>query len=77
MGNVSGKKEEITGESSGIKNQEHEEEEYMEYCLFPDSMVQSPPHSPKPYHHSPLAFTPQVRLKKQVLLQYIFMSVSM
>ncbi|KAM3221681.1 SNF1-related protein kinase regulatory subunit beta-2 isoform X1 [Capsicum annuum] len=59
MGNVSGKKEEITGESSGIKNQEHEEEEYMEYCLFPDSMVQSPPHSPKPYHHSPLAFTPQ------------------
>lgn len=68
MGNVSGKKEE--GETSGlIKNQEDEEEEYMEYAhghgQFPDSMVQSPPHSPKAYQ-SPLIFTPQVRLKKQV-----------
>lgn len=66
MGNVSGKKEEITGESSGTKNQEHEGEEYMEYAhghghgLLPDSMVQSPPHSPKAYHHSPLVFAPQV-----------------
>lgn len=62
MGNVSGKKKEgESAESSGIKNQEHGEEEYMEYGLFPDSMVQSPPHSPKAYHHSPLDFTPQVR----------------
>ncbi|KAK4369301.1 hypothetical protein RND71_013093 [Anisodus tanguticus] len=51
MGNVSGKKEEEGAEISGIKNQEDEEEEYM---------VQSPPHSPKAYHHSPLIFTPQV-----------------
>ncbi|XP_019240783.1 PREDICTED: SNF1-related protein kinase regulatory subunit beta-2-like isoform X1 [Nicotiana attenuata] len=62
MGNVSGKKEE--GETSGlIKNQEDEEEEYMEYAhghgQFSDSMVQSPPHSPKAYQ-SPLIFTPQV-----------------
>lgn len=61
MGNVSGKKkDEESAESSGIKNQEHGEEEYMEYGLFPDSMVQSPPHSSKAYHHSPLIFTPQV-----------------
>lgn len=60
MGNVSGKKEEETGEGSGIKNQEHEEEESMEYGLFPDSMVQSPPHTPKAYHYSPFVFTPQV-----------------
>lgn len=28
--------------------------------LFPDSMVQSPPHTPNAYLHSPLIFTPQV-----------------
>lgn len=76
MGNVSGKKkEEETAESSGIKNQEHEEEESMEYGLFPDSMAQSPPHTPKAYHHSPLIFTPQVRGSKLQVLQCIFMSV--
>lgn len=76
MGNVSGKKEEETGEGSGIKNQEHEEEESMEYGLFPDSMVQSPPHTPKAYHYSPLVFTPQVRgSKRQSTIQHIFMSV--
>ncbi|KAI8007175.1 SNF1-related protein kinase regulatory subunit beta-2 [Camellia lanceoleosa] len=76
MGNVSGRKDEEAGCSSGTKHEEGEddEEEYMmEYAHggggarvsyhahgpFPESMVQSPPHSPRAYH-SPLMFTPQV-----------------
>ncbi|KAM7498453.1 hypothetical protein LguiA_022867 [Lonicera macranthoides] len=65
MGNVSGRKDEAG--PSGDKTQE--EEEYMEYAAqvsnyrargpFPESMVQSPPHSPRAYQ-SPLLFTPQV-----------------
>ncbi|XP_059661252.1 SNF1-related protein kinase regulatory subunit beta-2-like [Cornus florida] len=67
MGNVSGKKDEAG--PSATKNEEGEE--YMEYAHggaqvsyhapgpFPESMVQSPPHSPRAYQ-SPLMFTPQV-----------------
>ncbi|GMP66543.1 hypothetical protein CsSME_00026860 [Camellia sinensis var. sinensis] len=77
MGNVSGRKDEEAGCSSGTKHEEGEEEEEEEYMMeyahggggarvsyhahgpFPESMVQSPPHSPRAYH-SPLMFTPQV-----------------
>lgn len=45
----------------------------MEYGLFPDSMVQSPPHSSKAYHHSPLIFTPQVRGVKKRKYYSIFL----
>ncbi|KAA8526620.1 hypothetical protein F0562_008177 [Nyssa sinensis] len=69
MGNVSGKKDE-TG-PSGTKDEEGEE--YMEYAHdgahvsyhahdpYPESMVQSPPHTPRA-SQSPLMFTPQVPL---------------
>ena len=61
MGNVSGRRDEAG--PSGNKG-----EEYMEYAHvshhahspFPESMVQSPPHSPRAYP-SPLMFTHQVR----------------
>lgn len=71
MGNASGRKEDIG--SSGTKN-EVGEEVFMEYAHgggpqvssyhapeypFSESMVQSPPHSPRAYQ-SPFSFTPQV-----------------
>lgn len=49
MGKASGKKEEA--ETCEIKNQE-DEEEYMDYAhsrQFQESMVQSPPRSPRTY----------------------------
>ncbi|KAK2985675.1 hypothetical protein RJ640_011903, partial [Escallonia rubra] len=54
MGNVSGRKDEAG--PSGAKEEE-ESEEYMEYAH--ESMVQSPPQSPRACR-SPLMFTPQV-----------------
>lgn len=71
MGNVSGRKDEA-GPSGFTSTTNEEGEEYMEEYVhggahvsyhaqgpFPDSMVQSPPHSPRRYC-SPLMFTPQV-----------------
>ncbi|PSS06464.1 SNF1-related protein kinase regulatory subunit beta-2 like [Actinidia chinensis var. chinensis] len=73
MGNVSGRRDE--GGPSGNKG-----EEYMEYAHvshyahspFPESMVRSPPHSPRAYP-SPLLFTHQVPIyplqRPDVMLQ--------
>lgn len=68
MGNASVFRRNETGSSGAKSDEETEEgEEYMEFphvsyhtpAPFQESMVQSPPHSPRAYH-SPLVFTPQV-----------------
>ncbi|KAG5545803.1 hypothetical protein RHGRI_018085 [Rhododendron griersonianum] len=62
MGNVSGRKDEAGPSGITRSTADEEGEEYMEYAHggpFPDSMVQSPPHSPRPYC-SPFIFAPQV-----------------
>lgn len=70
MGNVSGRKDEAGPSGITRSTADEEGEEYMEYAHggpFPDSMVQSPPHSPRPYC-SPFIFAPQVSFTYLVII---------